>query len=345
MSTATRSSPLDHPALAPRRGTMPAGRAIATLLLALLVASLLGADSLERVAERQPYGASRDVALFITKPMRSVSHALFLDRPREWIADVANRDEQPVASVLLPAASVAPTTTLASSGPSTTAPPPPIPRKRTPTAAHPLRVLFAGDSLVGNISQGVAKFIGDDARIDLHTDVQVGTGLARPDILDWGAELTQQLKRIGPDVVFLAFGGNDDQPLKDPTGQVHSLFTDGWAKEYARRVAAVMDLASAGGQRTVVWIGMPTERPERLNQAKDTFNDAARRNAAQRVDVHFADLLAFFGPAYSDTYTRPDGSVITARDTDGVHLTHDGANLLAPMLWQPIIPEYHLSGP
>ena len=342
MATVTRSS-REHPTLAERRGTMPAGRAIATLLLALLVASLLGADSLERVAERQQYGATRDVALFVTKPLRSVSHALLLDRPREWIADVANRDEQPVASVLLPTSSVGPTTTVpTSAGPPTTAPPPTVPQHRTPTAAHPLRVLFAGDSLVGNISQGVAKFIGDDPRIDLHTDVQVGTGLSRPDILDWGAELTQQLKRIGPDVVFLAFGGNDDQPLRDPQGTYHSLFTDGWATEYARRVAAVMDLASAGGQRTVVWIGLPTERPERLNQAKDTFNDAARRNAAAREDVHFADLMAFFGPAYSDTYTQPDGNVVTVRDTDGVHLTHDGANLVAPVLWQPIVPEYHL---
>jgi len=238
MTTVAPSSP-GHPPLDERRGTMPAGRAIATLVLALLVASLLGADSLERVAERQPYGATRDVALLVTKPLRSVSHALLLDRPREWIADVANRDEQPVASVLLPTASAGPTTTAptSSAGPPSTAPPPTLPQHRTPTAAHPLRVLFAGDSLVGNISQGVAKFIGDDPRIDLHTDVQVGTGLSRPDILDWGAELTQQLKRVGPDVVFLAFGGNDDQPLKDPQGTYHSLFTDGWATEYARRVA------------------------------------------------------------------------------------------------------------
>src|SRR5204863_7419602 len=101
-----------------------------------------------------------------------------------------------------------------------------------------------------------------------------------------------------------------------------------WANVYAGRGAAVMDLVSAGGQRTVVWIGLPAERPDRLNQAKDTFNDAARRSAAARVDVHYADLMAFFGPTYSDTYTQPDGTVTTVRDTDGVHLTHDGANLL-----------------
>ena len=43
-----------------------------------------------------------------------------------------------------------------------------------------------------------------------------------------------------------------------------------------------MDLASGGGQRTVVWIGLPPERPDRLNQAKDTFNAAAREQAAIR---------------------------------------------------------------
>ena len=42
--------------------------------------------------------------------------------------------------------------------------------------------------------------------------------------------------------------------------------------------------------------------------------------------------------------TLPDGSIVDARDTDGVHLSHDGANLVAPILYQTFAGEWHLTG-
>src|SRR5439155_26454597 len=86
MISVSRPTPAAERHHAAARASVPAGRVIGTMFLALLVASLLGANSLERVAERQPYGATRDLELAITKPLRSVSHALFLDRPRDWLA-------------------------------------------------------------------------------------------------------------------------------------------------------------------------------------------------------------------------------------------------------------------
>jgi hypothetical protein len=344
-----------HRRSAPARTLVPAGRAISSVLIALLIASLLCAESLERVAQRQPFGRTRDIALAITKPLNSVSHALFLDRPRQWVESLAGHEEQPVANVLLPTATTAPAATTAPTvpgappiaSPPTTPPPPPEPVRPIPTADAPLRVLMAGDSLIGNVSQALGRFIGDEPRVHLRTDLQVGTGLSRPDVLDWGAELSTVLAAEDPNVVILSFGANDDQPLRDPQGNFFSLFTEGWASEYARRVGAIMDLASDGGRRTVVWIGLAPERPERLNQAKDTFNAAARDQAAARPNVHYVDLVAQFGGpggTYSDTVTLPDGSIVNARDRDGVHLSHAGADLLAPVLWQTFAPEWHLTG-
>jgi hypothetical protein len=320
------------------------------MLLALLLASLLCADSLDRVAQRQPFGTTRDIALAITGPLHSVSHAFYLDRPRQWLEDRAGNEAKPVAPVLLPSAAPATTTTTATTvagAPPTTAPPIPVaPARRTPSPDAPVKVLMAGDSLIGNISQAVGLFVGDNPLVSLRTDLQVGTGLSRPDVLDWGAELSSVLAADDADVVILSFGANDDQPLRDPSGTFHSLFSDGWAQEYARRVAAIMDLASDSGRRTVVWIGLAPERPERLNQAKDTFNAAAQAQAATRTDVHYVDLIGQFGGfagSYSDTVTLPDGTIVNARDRDGVHLSHDGANLLAPVLWQTFAPEWHLT--
>jgi uncharacterized protein len=334
----------------PRRRLVPAGRVLQTMVLALLLASLFCADSLERVAQRQRFGTTRDIELAITKPLHSVSHALFLDRPRQWLEDRAGNGEKPVASVLLPTATTAvpsPTATTVV-GPATTASTVPVvPPRRVPTPATPVKVLMAGDSLIGNISQAEGRLVADNPLVKLRTDLQVGTGLSRPDVLDWGAELSSTLAADDADVVILSFGANDDQPLRDPTGTVHALFSEAWAREYTRRVAAIMDLASDGGRRTVVWIGLAPERPERLNQAKDTFNAAARDQAVLRTDVHYVDLVSQFGGgdgSYSDTVTLPDGTIVNARDRDGVHLSHDGANLLAPILWQTFAPEWHLTG-
>src|SRR6516162_9596329 len=91
---AVQDSPPEPPAQPPARRLVPAGRAFLAILLALLLASLFCADSLERIAQRQPFGTTRDVELAITKPLHSMSHALFLDRPRQWLEDRAGNGEK-----------------------------------------------------------------------------------------------------------------------------------------------------------------------------------------------------------------------------------------------------------
>ena len=93
-----------------------------------------------------------------------------------------------------------------------------------------------------------------------------------------------------PEVVVLSFGGNDDQPMHTPDGGFARIYTPEWEVEYARRVGIMMDIALAGGTRTVIWLGLPVERPEQLNTMKDKMNAASIAEAAKRQDVHFADL-------------------------------------------------------
>ncbi|MDQ3385327.1 MAG: hypothetical protein M3503_04860, partial [Actinomycetota bacterium] len=77
---------------------VPAGRALATVVLALILGALLGADSVHRAAERQPFGPVRDTALAVTGPLRTVSHVVGLHLPREWLADLAGTDDGPATS-------------------------------------------------------------------------------------------------------------------------------------------------------------------------------------------------------------------------------------------------------
>ncbi|MEO7556649.1 MAG: DUF459 domain-containing protein [Acidimicrobiales bacterium] len=336
------------------RRPMPAGRAIITMLVAFAVAAVCAAPSLERVAERQGYGGGRDVALAITRPLASVSHALFLDRPREWLASWTGHGDPPKADtfgagVTVPTAATTVPTTVPS-GPAVTITRPLTPTtsglsRRTPTAGAPLKVWMGGDSLMGTVSDQVGALVAGDPRVALTADVQVGTGLVRSDVLDWPTELTERMASVDPDVVVLSYGGNDDQPLHPPDGSFVALFTPEWQVEYARRVGIMMDIASNGGARTVLWLGLPAERPENLDGAKNAMNAAASEEAAKRPSIAFVPL----GPAlqgsdggYSDTITAPDGSTITARASDGVHLTPEGAAAVAPLILDAFALEWHL---
>jgi hypothetical protein len=351
MSTAIETPPVDSDPRA--RRPMTAGRTVVTMLTALLVAALLGAPSLERAAEQQSYGRGRDVLLAVARPLASLSHNLGLDRPREWLASATGHEDPPAAKAFAtgvtppsPATtSTAPPTT-AGAAPTTTAVPPTTePPRRTPTADAPLKVWMGGDSLIGTISDQVQRLVSADDRIRFTVDVQVATGLARPDILDWAAELTAQMEATNPDVVVLSFGGNDDQPLHGADDAYYSLFTPEWQAEYARRIGIMMDIASNGGARTVVWLGLPAERPENLDGAKEAMNAAAQAEAAKRLHVVYQPLGPLVaGPdgGYTDDLTLPDGSVIRARSADGVHLTEEGAAIVAPAVLDSFAKEWHL---
>lgn len=337
-----------------RRETTSAARAIATILLALGFGALLCADSLVAIAERQPFGTTRDVALGIAEPIQSVADALAIDRPRAWLARLAGTDDLPTSAagqdLDVPSATTEPSrpadtgTTAATLPPTSTTTT--LPPRRVPTAEAPLRVAMFGDSLMGQLSLGFGRLVRDDPRVHVDADYRVSTGLARPDVLDWPAYLQQRVAELNPEVVFLAFGGNDDQDMQLADGTRVRIHTPEWRAEYARRVGLAMDVA-AQGDRTVVWIGLPAERPERLNTVKDVMNEVAREQAALRPRVVFVDLAAVLTPdgAYRDDHIAPDGTVTRVRERDGVHLTARGGDVVAPALYGAIATEWNLVAP
>jgi hypothetical protein len=358
-----RQAPSPAPAIPPLppSARMPAGRAIAVLFLTFAIASLLCAESLHKLAEEQPFGARRDLALDVTDPLVRVSRFLSLDRPRQWLAGASGHDDLREPEVALPTPSTVPppaptstapredatATTASTTSTATTVAAPPttlVPERRVPTPEQPLRVLLAGDSLIGNVSDQFASLVRNDPRIQITSDVRVSSGLARPDYFNWPVELTTMLQAQAADVVVLLFGANDDQDMIEANGTRAAIGTDEWRAEYQRRVAQMMDVAAAGG-RTVVWLAMPAVAPARLNAAKDVMNDLAHLEASVRPTVHVVDtapLLAPPGGGYADFLTLPDGNVVKVRENDGVHLTHTGCDLVTPSILGAFAVEWHL---
>ncbi len=317
--------------------------AVRAVLAALLLGALFNGPGLVAAATGLPVGAARQAALAVGSGLERAGAALGLDRPRTWLVglrDVVSPDDpqRPVATAIrdAPPPQPGPATTgeasearsladrfdeqLAQRRAATTS------RSRTISADDPLRVLLAGDSLLGAIAEGYGRSVTGRDDVRWHQEIRISTGLARPDVLDWHDHLGGLLATHDPDVVVLMLGGNDDQSLVVPgDAPIHSA-EPGWEPEYEQRVARLLDVA-IDAERQVIWLQLPAMRPDRLEASRQLTNAAVLRAAAGR-DVQVVDTGTVLSPeGYT---TRRDGTAVRA--DDGVHLTHPGGDLVASVL-------------
>jgi hypothetical protein len=312
----------------PRR-TMPVAHIFLVGVITLLVGALLNAPGIRKTALGQDVGWQRDVATFFADPLYDVSHALFLDRPREGIQAIIGRGGQDDIDFSLPS----PTVPKGGDDPTPTPPPPPPKRAFSPQDQAALSVV--GDSLAVTpgesvINQALAtQSIGILGIVDGH----VATGLARPEVFNWPAYLAEVIPRDHPDAVVLTIGSNDDQALTGEGGG-QSFGTPEWQTEYRRRVGGLMDSVTASGETTLFWTGIPPMRnTERFDTRYRLINDIVKSEAEKRPGkVVFVDteaVLSPFGGGYADYLPNADGSLVQVRAGDGIHFTREGGDRIA----------------
>jgi hypothetical protein len=343
----------DRPDRPPSR-RYPAGRAIAVVLLALFFSALLDADSLVASVSSERFGSARSFELALVRPFKTVSDALGLNLPHRWLADIAGTNQtDPGAAVAVhgndsgggPASTAAiatlldpglrgqpahPARTTGATHPVHRPPPPPQPR--TPTVAAPLKVWLAGDSMIGALADAFLAHVAGSPVVTASDNVQIGTGLARPDVYDWLGAIARQMQQAAPNVVVLTFGANDDQ---DMVAGGHYLVraTPAWQAEYARRVALVMsEVATAG--RLLVWVEVPPVARPRLQQTDQIVDGILRTQAVAHPGTVLVDPGPVVAPGGTFTAYLSDGSgqPVQVRSSDGVHLTPAGAGRVLPLV-------------
>jgi len=286
---------------------------------------LLNADGVANVADIQPLGWRRSAARAAVRPFQAVSHGLYLNRPRLWLAEAvgaptlagAGHDPEPAP----------PTTTVP--GVSTTVPAPIV--VRTPTATDPLQVYLAGDSFLADVARGLSATVGRDDGWDISTDAKPGTGLSRPEVIDWPKRVAHRLPN-DTEVVVLGFGGNDAQDILSDGHQV-KVGEPAWEAEYRARIAHLLEVVDRPG-RTIVWVGMPVATVKNIEKGRPAMTRAARAELARHAGTLFLDSAATLSGGdgqYKDLLTI-DGEPKRVRAPDGFHLTPAGATLLGRAL-------------
>lgn len=200
-----------------------------------------------------------------------------------------------------------------------------------PAEPGQISILLVGDSMMQiGIAPGIAAAFANDPRVRVVRETHVGTGLSRPDVFDWPAELARVLAREKPRYVVASFGGNDAQDMRLDGKAIH-FGTSAWDASYVDRVHAFLDELTQGGAQ-VLWIGLPPMRASDFNERVQKLNDLTLAAAKGEPRVHFLDATALVtGPdrAYSTYLPAPGGGLVQVRQEDGIHLSSAGGERVA----------------
>ena len=208
-------------------------------------------------------------------------------------------------------------------------------RPRPPrfTAAHPLRVWVAGDSLAEVPGQGLERVAR--RRVDVvGVESRLSTGLARPDLYNWYTRIPAAPRELAPKVAVFSFGADDahDYMAGVPKGRRSG-------RSAARRGAPSTGGASTASRASstargvyVVWLGLPIPAGPGFRHSFPIVNRilATVAKAHPRTST-YVDTWHLLDDAHGryTAYLRIHGKLTLMRLPDGVHYTPAAGDLVA----------------
>lgn len=318
-------------------GTMPVGLVLIIMVVALVLATLLNADSTLRKSRANGDGYRQNVA----KVIASVSNATGFNIPRERLDAALGRqgsNTKDLDELLAEKQSTTPTSETTEPTTDNSQPAPAAdgtPTLRTPTADNPLTIWMGGDSVAEAFTVGLEPISAATGLFKPVADYRVSTGLVRPEYFNWPNHFaTEVLPKTDPDVMVVMFGANDGQNL-EVDGKVIDRYTPEWYVAYGDRVGKVMDLLrSPDDDRLIIWVGLPPPGPGSRIGHIDAINYVYWREASKRPWMSYLDTWAYMGgsgPNFGFVGTMPtaDGRSKNMYQSDNLHLNVQGAHFLS----------------
>jgi hypothetical protein len=236
----------------------------------------------------------------------------------------ATQDTASPAAATEPAPATSPSVAAASAETPAPLPTPAPEPAQAPAAGESLKIWVGGDSMAYTVGAALERVGAGDPTFDAVGDNRGSTGLARPDYFDWPAYLRDSVVDGGYDAGVFMVGANDGQNVAG-----HAALSDGWREEYRRRAAAAMDLFEG---RLLVWVGQPPMQAQGFSATMAAVNAIFASEAALRPWVIYVDAWALLGGGdgtFRTQITLSDGTSLTVREPDGIHLTAAGGRVLA----------------
>ncbi len=332
--------PVDEDVHVPPGRRRTARDAIVAVLVAAALLVVLDGDGIRRTGEKMDTGLGRSVVLAVGHPAGWIADQLpfasAADQVTGWFSpddDLGSAD----------GSFTAPTPTAGSGGSSRVPPQAFSPADLGEPAGDrkALRTLLVtGDSMSQPLDSILARRLSDEG-VRTVREPKLGTGISKPDLLDWGAYSGQQAQEIAPDAVVVFLGANEGFPMPTDAGTVECCDAD-WAAEYATRVRAMMQTYTRGGRTQVYWMLLPISRDDARAEIIRTVNAAIRVAAGPfGAQVRLVDIPGIFTPEgrYRDALDI-GGREQIVRDADGIHLNERGGEIAADLLERLLEPQF-----
>lgn len=326
-----------------------AWRGFFVLLFGLGLAALLDAEGLRKQAETQPAGFGRTLAVDVTRPLVSVSRTLHLTTPRHAVQVAIGRGDEDRIDTRVRLTLPPPAGPLPSLQPHRRNRRRAAPKKPKPefTAAHPLHVWVAGDSLA-QVPGDALERVGGPVDV-VGVESRLATGLARPDLYNWFTRFHELMSGTKPQVAVLSFGADDAHDFMSGVPDDRNVGRFGspaWVAEYRRRVEGVTRELNAAGIRTV-WLGLPIPDGPGFRRSFPVMNRILESVAARHAPLsQYVDVWHLLDSAHGKytPYLRVHGKLTLMRAADGVHYTQAAGDLVAHQVVAQLRAYYRLKG-
>jgi lysophospholipase L1-like esterase len=195
------------------------------------------------------------------------------------------------------------------------------------------RLLVTGDSLSIPVDSVLARRLSTKG-VKVTIDPHIGTGISKPELLDWGKLAQTQAKKLKPDAIVMFIGANDSFDMTSADGRRIRCCGLAWAVEYATRARAMMSVYRQGGKARVYWMSVPAVRDKGRNELATLINEAVRvAGTPYTAQVRQIDLGATFTPGNRFRSTMSvGGRDRIVRAPDGIHLNDTGAEVAADLV-------------
>lgn len=196
----------------------------------------------------------------------------------------------------------------------------------------PVNVLLTGDSLMESLGPQMQRELQGYTNLRFIPIGRKSTGLSRPDFYNWPQVLEQHMKSESPRVVIMWVGTNDPQNIHGVrnTGTVCSAE---WQKAYYNKLLEILRIVRNHKARFIL-LGPPVMDEEPLNSQLASITKlmqwTCRRYGAVFIDTR--PLLADKSGRYLQQTQLADGSRVTLRTRDHVHITPEGNRLIMDRL-------------
>jgi hypothetical protein len=206
-------------------------------------------------------------------------------------------------------------------------------------------VFIIGDALAGGLWAGTTRVGYKYPEFAITGRFKEESGLARPEIYDWGSAVPKILERHHVDIAIVFIGTNDGHDIRTETGRF-PFGSPEWVIAYEAAVDEIIAVFKEQGV-SVYWIGLPPMRSAQHDEAVRAIAELQRQrvlaNGAKYIEV--GPEFANPDGSYAESGIGIDGREVRLRSLNGIKFIKAGNDKLSTLVFDAISADLELRPP